>query len=75
MAMQSACPRVAACGSTRVRARSDAAFCMPPGARGDFRGNVQQNAKYRQGYTKTRVICSSAGPNDASTRQKHAFPS
>jgi hypothetical protein len=40
-----------------------------------FRSDARQNAEYRQGYTKPDVDSSSEGPNDASTRQKHAFPS
>jgi hypothetical protein len=73
--MQTACPRGVACGSTRVRERVGGAVRAPAVARCGFRGNAPQNEKYRQGYTQTRVNGSSAGPNDASARQKHAFPS
>jgi hypothetical protein len=77
--LQAACPRRHR-GSAHVRdnpnsrAPGDAKDAAPD-APGGFRSNVQQNAKYRQGYTETCIHSTSAGPNDASARQKHAFPS
>ena len=55
----------ATCGAKCARAKSRDVFCSI----------ARQNAKYRQGYTISHAISPSAGPNDASTRQKHAFPS
>jgi hypothetical protein len=73
--LHAACPRCAACGTTRVHAYAGGAKCATRNVRSAIRANARQNAKYLQGYTKTCVISRSAGPNDAFTRQKHAFPS
>jgi hypothetical protein len=56
----------------RVAGGADAA---PRISHDGFRGNARQNAKYRQGYIESDIDASSAGTNDASRRQKHAFPS
>ena len=55
--------------------RAGRAIRAPRAARDGYRSNARQFAKYLQGYARTRGHPSSTGPNDASTRQKHAFPS
>ncbi len=79
MDLQAACPCFVAsrfaCGTTRCARPSAAAKDARQTARDGFRSNVRQNAKYRQGYTESGADPTSSGPNDASTRQKLAFPS
>jgi hypothetical protein len=73
--LQPACPPRFSFGTTRVRARRRAAQNTARSARDGIRRVASRFAKYLVGYTKTRAKRFSAGPNDASTRQKLAFPS
>jgi hypothetical protein len=75
MRLQAACPPRAACGTTRIHALVRRAKRAPAASRELSRSNALQFAKYRQGYTEICADRSSAGANDASTRQKLAFHS
>ena len=75
MVLQAACPQREACGTTRGRARGQAAKCGSESARRNIFGDARQFGKYRQGYIEIGIDCSSAGPNDACARQKLAFHS
>jgi len=65
----------AAFGTTRMRDVPGGPKAGSAGISRRFRGNSQQNSKYRQGYTESGAVRASATTNDACARQKLAFTS
>lgn len=73
--LQAACLRRVSCGTTRVRADRDGAKNEFPPARESEFLDTPSFFKYLRGYIDSRAGSFSTGPNDASMRQKLAFPS